>query len=292
MATNIPFLYHYTSQQGLIGIVMSKKLWATNIMYMNNSTELLYAIELAKESVKATLVGLSGEESRFLEKFENDLITLPEQDRQGVYVCSFSEESDLLSQWRGYCSEGNGFSLGFNFNSILSDTILRQHCKLIQCNYNPKKQREMIDNYIEESLMQFRAYFRKRKVIELSLHNIMTLYKFFEIASGIKHPAFEEEREWRLVFGPTPITFEEIKIRHGKMTIIPYLEIELTEDDRPLELEEIYLWPDNQLTRYSLEGLLIQNKVIGNFITKYKTRRGEDIRIPFIKPSKIPYRPI
>jgi hypothetical protein len=33
------FLYHYTSQDGLLGIISSASLWATNISYMNDATE-------------------------------------------------------------------------------------------------------------------------------------------------------------------------------------------------------------------------------------------------------------
>jgi hypothetical protein len=30
-----------------------------------------------------------------------------------VYIASFSEHKDVLSQWRGYCGKGNGYSIGF-----------------------------------------------------------------------------------------------------------------------------------------------------------------------------------
>ena len=30
-----------------------------------------------------------------------------------TYICSFSENGDLLSQWRGYCPDGEGYAIGF-----------------------------------------------------------------------------------------------------------------------------------------------------------------------------------
>lgn len=41
-------LYHYTSQRGLLGILESKKLWMTNILYLNDSSEFIYTWELVK----------------------------------------------------------------------------------------------------------------------------------------------------------------------------------------------------------------------------------------------------
>lgn len=40
-------LYHYTDQNGLCGIIVSKKVWATNIYYLNDSEEFKAAADLA-----------------------------------------------------------------------------------------------------------------------------------------------------------------------------------------------------------------------------------------------------
>lgn len=34
-----PILHHYTTQEGLLGIVESKSIWATNIYYLNDAAE-------------------------------------------------------------------------------------------------------------------------------------------------------------------------------------------------------------------------------------------------------------
>jgi len=48
LATAPPdMLYHYTSSTGLIRIAESKKLWATNILYLNDSRELDHAMDYA-----------------------------------------------------------------------------------------------------------------------------------------------------------------------------------------------------------------------------------------------------
>jgi len=68
-----------------------------------------------------------------------------------------------------------------------------------------------------------------------------------QIAPALKNPTFEEEREWRVVRGP----FSEqdapprgLCFRAGKYTVIPYLNFELADQDRPLELDEIIVGPN------------------------------------------------
>ena len=43
------FLYHYTSQDGLLGIIESRSLWATNISYMNDATEFGLSVRLIRD---------------------------------------------------------------------------------------------------------------------------------------------------------------------------------------------------------------------------------------------------
>jgi len=45
-------IYHYTSLQGLLGIIESRSIWTTNIIYLNDTSELNYATKLFNEEVK------------------------------------------------------------------------------------------------------------------------------------------------------------------------------------------------------------------------------------------------
>ncbi len=42
------YLYHYTSQKGLLGILDTGKLWMTDILYLNDSSEFSHTIDLVK----------------------------------------------------------------------------------------------------------------------------------------------------------------------------------------------------------------------------------------------------
>jgi len=45
-------LYHYTSGNGLIEIIKNGELWSTQVACLNDSSEMLYPIELLRTKVK------------------------------------------------------------------------------------------------------------------------------------------------------------------------------------------------------------------------------------------------
>jgi len=46
-----PMLYHYTTAAGLIGIVGSQRLWATNARFLNDPSEIRYALRVISDTV-------------------------------------------------------------------------------------------------------------------------------------------------------------------------------------------------------------------------------------------------
>jgi hypothetical protein len=109
----LSLLYHYTGQPGLLGIFASKSVWATNTHFLNDPTEFVHALSFAKSLA-----------SYF---FENDYWGsfgamlhrhLDQVKGESIYVSSFSERPDLLSQWRGYCPGGSGYCIGLDRASI------------------------------------------------------------------------------------------------------------------------------------------------------------------------------
>ncbi|MGQ1796999.1 DUF2971 domain-containing protein [Kocuria oceani] len=105
-------LYHYTNTEGLMGIVGNKEIWATDVRYLNDKSELMVMLDFMQQ--------------RWGEKIESieiaEMITPLKQAifssrESSVFVSCFCEEGDLLSQWRGYGSPG-GYSLGFDYQSL------------------------------------------------------------------------------------------------------------------------------------------------------------------------------
>jgi len=108
---NMPdYLYHYTTGGGLIGIFESNKIWASNVLYMNDRSEIFLGLELALTILGAKKEQASQPETReFLSGME--AILSPTKWLFDFYVACFCAKDDLLSQWRGYAGMGNGYSL-------------------------------------------------------------------------------------------------------------------------------------------------------------------------------------
>src|SRR3954471_6369229 len=100
-------LYHYTSQEGLLGIVRDRAIWASKITFLNDTTELRLALELAQQAV------LAASTDRNIRNALLQDLDLMKSGSINIFVCSFSTHADQLSQWRGYTQLGYGYSIGF-----------------------------------------------------------------------------------------------------------------------------------------------------------------------------------
>lgn len=85
-------LYHYTTAEGLRGIVESKILWATDVRYLNDPLEFNHGLQEVWESFRK---GNPHTYGGLLEEV-NDTLERQRQLRE-VYVTCFCEVDDLLS---------------------------------------------------------------------------------------------------------------------------------------------------------------------------------------------------
>jgi hypothetical protein len=49
--TSKDLLWHYTTPEGLTGIIESNSLWATDVFYLNDLTEFMYGINIARRII-------------------------------------------------------------------------------------------------------------------------------------------------------------------------------------------------------------------------------------------------
>jgi len=130
----------------------------------------------------------------------------------------------LLSQWRSYTPHGKGVSLELSSDKV-NELLLSSEVKLIKCVYEYEEQRKIIGGLIDEILNRF-----NNRIDNASYHDyIKTFYdEIYFILASIKHDAFKEEREWRLVSKLSgSFKSTELKFREGSSMISPYIEIPL-----------------------------------------------------------------
>lgn len=232
-------LYHYTDAKGLHGILNSKQIWASSYRFMSDTREFQYGFDLISELYpgKYLLQGLfpslhsNFQEANFAELIGNWKMT---HDYDGLFVASFSAVGDLLGQWRGYAGLHSGYALGFwsdDLKSINSET------GLIACSYNKQQQLEELKRLIEKYLPTLSKIVSSTSPNSIDLLSLATeaAQEMPLLCSKFKHPAFEEEKEWRLVVGPLPGNSGRICYRPGERVIIPYVEIDFKTTGLPLK---------------------------------------------------------
>jgi hypothetical protein len=238
-------LYHYTDVRGLFGIIQEQAIWASNIQYLNDSQEYDYAVTLAKEVLLERAQATADQK-------EKELLTalgtrLSTGAMINVFVASFSEEGDLLSQWRGYCPNGAGYNIGFAASDLYNEALL-QYFSLAPCLYEYEAQHELIGHVLSEvmsldlwtaGLQELEADDLFRRAVELWQE------RFVPLASRIKHWGFREEREWRLISRPITISYTDRRwtVRPGRSMLIPYIPIKLAMIGPHIPTNEIIVGP-------------------------------------------------
>jgi hypothetical protein len=260
-------VYHYTDGPGLRGIVEKHALWATDLRYMNDESELNYAVALLDEAfteglallpdgpTKDWIAGLRTQ----LERFETI----------AVFAVCFCQDGDLLSMWRAYAPR-TGYSIGFEPSSL----------NAVEMIYEPAAQRHAIIELIQRFHANVDVDFAgisanplRREGAELELLSAIATRLV-----RIKHGAFSEEQEWRrpkfLSLRRDPI--DKIKFRDGgNLGFRPYLELdwsELAGSAAALPIKEVFIGPTMHpaLAERGLRLLLDQNGYKGVQIRRSK----------------------
>lgn len=262
-------LFHYTGQSGLHGIVSSKVIWATHINYLNDEFE----FNLAKKLALHILPTLS-------QKFTDDIsMILIEEirssvDSAGTNVCiaSFSENSDQLSQWRGYC-KNSGYSIGFKYDFLKKITD-RENWLIVPCIYNPDEQYELMKTILLEVLAKNKEEYATRTE-DYILGGDMG-YLINRTAAIFKDEAFTEEKEWRLISKPLSNKSRDFSFRIGNISLIPYYKLSLNSEEEPFDIEKLIVGPSTH------QELAI------NAATQFLYSNGHENTD--IKKSLVPYR--
>ncbi len=277
---NLKSLYHYTSQKGLLGIINDNNLWMTNIFYLNDSEEFTHTTKLIISIVKNHNKEITGKieagtstqrESDLLRKFREIERVLNDFISEGLsesYVFSLSNDGDTLNQWRGYCPEEGGFSIGFDYNKLSSiiDTLNNngnsERYEIKRCLYEEEEQLKKLESLvdrIDDDLFYKKEFYKQ----------LVTYSSYF------KHESFIKENEYRIIYHGEPPNLEK-RYTEGRSMIIPYVNLLPPENkDIILPLSDVFVGPTphNVLSKLSIISLL--------------DSKGYDIDV---KPSEIPYR--
>jgi hypothetical protein len=252
-------LYHYTSLAGMMGIIDSGVLRASDIRYMNDSAELRHTLDLLVDQVTRRLV--AGTDNPALLNQLLDWLSHRIVGGPLLFGASFRANGNLLSQWRGYSAHGKGVSLGFNPAHIVR-CASEPGFQLARCIYNSAEQIRLIEQIIDaiERLAAKLGPDNNDASWSRVLSNVEG--DILRIAAVLKHPSFAEEEEWRLV-SPVLAKGDAIQFREGASMLIPYYAFRLRDKvSGRIKLDHVYLGPTSnaELSIKSIDLFLNQSR--------------------------------
>ncbi|WP_415760274.1 DUF2971 domain-containing protein [Pseudomonas sp. LT1P18] len=271
-------LFHYTDVNAVKSILEKKRLWLTDVRFLNDTQEMHDGISSILEYVKNQSEKFPGRHEFFVDSAEFVIDSLGGRsdynlDRRPVFVCSFSRAADLLSQWRAYGS----YAIEFADDAMPPG--------LLECVYDPDEKLSRTANVTLDSLMAIAGdKFRNDGFLDQPGYEAFS--NLVELAATFKHKSFSEEQEVRLIAGhdidPDMDDGLKIEFRSRGNILIPYVEVDITLES----IKAIHIGPmrDQELAYISLKAFIDKVHSVRQ-VTKHNF--GHEIEI--IK-SSIPYR--
>jgi hypothetical protein len=219
-----PCLYHYTTCDGLRGILCGHNVWATDARDLDDKGELVYIDEV----IRKVVAGLcrryrTGWSRAFLDAAAEQLLN-PARDWFQVYVACFCIEGDKPSQWCEYAQ--TGYAIGFDPKPMCTQTELR----LRRVVYDTTEQEKLVSQ-----VLGFFADWLARQVVAERDSTLLCTAALLEAAHLLseclfcfKHPSFCEEQEWRLVHIVTQELHQvntPVRFRQGHNGPASYVEL-------------------------------------------------------------------
>lgn len=249
------YLYHYTNAQGLLGMLQSNRIWATNSRFTNDPTEIAYATRLVRKVLESELPEGDARWLKSLKDRVNNILSEYDEHAK-IYIACFCTHGDLLSQWRGYGAVGGGYALGFIGKHIGSEEIRsfeKPEPILRKVIYDRSTQKRLVSDWLKGLVRLEQAlqkHYRQQGVQQL-IYQLKVSFEMFlyEYMICFKDPAYSEEQEWRIIQYGRSFGREVVKasFRSGRANIVPYTELDFSPAKGPyrgkLPVRLIYYGP-------------------------------------------------
>jgi hypothetical protein len=219
-------LYHYTSLDGLKGILSTHQIWVTDVAYLNDSLELQLASSLIERCTADAAEDASDPCKELLRRSQ---VGGSQADvGQGYYVACFCDDRDLLSQWRAYGAQGGGYALGFSAYEMAYEGLVA----LRRVVYDPVEQEQLVRGVIARTCAAFDLVAAGRTTAQLDADHTFPSFAqllashFKEFLVTFKHDTFSAEKEWRIFL---PFSQDQhlgfVRFRGARGQAVPYMAL-------------------------------------------------------------------
>jgi len=210
-----PFLFHYTTFEGLKGILKDNALRATFSQSLNDGSEWEFGRSVVRKyPVPEEMAKALAPPSPWAEPAP-----------KSIFVTCFCEESDLLSMWRSYSVHGGGYCLGFDGPHLAN------------------LQRERLEKLGEFAARLVKVYYGESlpPLVEGLLKSGAHSTAEWVLENIIKHHGFVEEKEWRIIVPDPPVSL--MSFHAGQVNIKASVLVRNHDGDHRLPLKKLFYGP-------------------------------------------------
>lgn len=251
-----PTLWHYTTGDGLIGIVESGELFATHISCLNDSLEYRYLIDLVRRKVKEAGATADEDHHHFYERMTSDELDVSKVD---TLVTCFTRKRDDLGQWRGYGGGVSGYAIEFHTDHLIKCVEkTRPEAVIARVRYDEERHIELASEIVAQvTRLYFQGSPKDAKAWEESLFPAY-MWLTSTLAALSKHPSFRDEEEHRIIFRLRSGEHKALEFRQKSTLLTRYLKVDCRDASDHLPIKTIMIGPgsNREVTRTGIYDLL------------------------------------
>lgn len=297
-------IYHYTSPNGIFGILGSRSIRFTDCQFLNDKSEYTHIkkpLEKALEEIKNDLhIDFQTSILKMLkEEFESDDINVIKKEtglafsltKKRYYIFCSSTAQDSLGMWNYYVKGGNyqGYNIGFNVRQLLDcfSTIENADVDVFygRIMYKGKEQIEFLkaillkaDEELEEKLRKATSGEEVDNANHEAIDSVMNYIENYRLF--FKDESFSNEKEYRFIIKlPLEYTPNDnsplltgFDVRNG--IIVPYCQLTISKES---SIESIMLSP------------MLESELAKQGLKRFLWSRGYNSKINIVQ-SKVPIR--
>lgn len=259
-------IWHYTSAEGLVGILESGHLWSTQIACVNDTLEQRYFGDLVHAAVRIRRGQNTDPTLEVMWQIADELLSTRDFTAVGRFVVCFSEVADDLGQWRGYGGGECGYAVGFRSDQLLEISKARPNTALLPMSYDKTAHDFLVDDVLRMATVYFQRGI-KRGLTDLDkwAREFLVAYATeLDIFSCIiKHPKFSAEVERRIMTLLQTGEHQALEFRQKRTLLARHLPLDMTvvgDSTKRLPITRIYVGPgpSQQVSRISVGDLLLK----------------------------------
>jgi hypothetical protein len=262
-------LWHYTSGAGLLGIIETGTLFATQVSCLNDSTEVRYGSQLFCDALVAVRQKHSGDAviNEFLERITATFVEDPSKPSHApnmYFVTCFTDQGDDLSQWRAYCGDENGYAIGFRAQGLFGN----QNSLVARVNYTSDQHKAVAEQVADATVQFFRDGLENNRAAspaEWAAEFVPVWTNWIgRLAPLVKNEAFQAEHEYRVVHQLQLNEMGQVRFRQRKTLMSRHLPLVFPHPAAPrfpmLPIHGVRIGPTHhkEITRISVDTLMMQ----------------------------------